>query len=588
VKSRCLHSFFARWTLLVLALTLATATSFAQNVAGFLHGKIQNFQQTSPAAPVVFSAQPFQFGSLITMGTATINGATLTFTGTSSPRTYDPVVGTGDFSILDTFTTQALLDSAYQSGNFTVSIDTSAGIFSRSVFLFPFTYPTTPVLTVSANDWQGGVLVIDPSLDYTFTWNAFANAQAVDVIELVIRNSVVNLAPFPATQTSFTLPAGSLQPGNYTCDLAFVRVAGATTGDTDVGPGYATLVKDTSFTISAIGATPTPTPTSTPTATASPPITPTATPTPPIPTPTPTPSATTTPLPSATPTQTPTATPIATPTPTASPTVTPTPTPGTLGNISTRLRVLGGDNALIGGLIATGTAGKRVIIRAIGPSLTAFGVPGALANPTLDLFQGSTLLFTNDDWNTSAQEAEIAASGLAPGNVAESAIIWTLAPGQNYTAVVRGANGTTGIGVVDAFDLDPTAASKLGNISTRGFVDVDDNVMIAGLIAGSGNGTSLKILVRALGPTLSDFGVAGALANPTLDLVNSNGTVIRSNNDWKDDPQQRALIEAAGLAPNHDEEAALVETVSPGAYTAVVRGNNRATGVGLVEAYNIP
>ena len=262
--------------------------------------------------------------------------------------------------------------------------------------------------------------------------------------------------------------------------------------------------------------------------------------------------------------------------------------PTVLGNISTRLRVLSGDNALIGGMIATGTAGKRVIIRAIGPSLTPFGVPGALANPTLELFQGSTLLFSNDDWNNSTQQAEIANSGLAPSNNAEAAIIWTLTPGQNYTAVVRGQNGTTGVGIVEAYDLDQAAASKLGNISTRGFVDVDDNVMIAGLIAGSGNGTSLKVLVRALGPTLSDFGVPGALANPTLDLVNSSGTVIRSNNNWKDDPQQRAAIEAAQLAPGHDEEAALVETVAPGAYTAVVRGNGRTTGVGLVEVYNIP
>jgi hypothetical protein len=262
--------------------------------------------------------------------------------------------------------------------------------------------------------------------------------------------------------------------------------------------------------------------------------------------------------------------------------------PTVLGNISTRLRVLAGDNALIGGMIANGTGDKRVIIRAIGPSLTGFGVAGALANPTLDLFQGSTLLMSNDDWQTSAQQAEIAATGLAPGNAAESAIIWTLTPGQNYTAAVRGSNNTTGVGVVEAFDLNPGAASKLGNISTRGFVDVDDNVMIAGLIATPANGTNLKILVRALGPTLTGFGVPNALANPTLDLVNSSGTVLRSNNDWKDDPQQRTLIEAAGLAPGNDAEAALVETVAPGAYTAVVRGSNRTTGVALVEAYNIP
>jgi hypothetical protein len=583
VKSHCPHSFSARWTLLVLALNISAATGFAQNVAGFLHGKIQNFQQTSSAAPVVNAAQPFQFGSLITMGTATINSGTLTFTGTSSPRTYDAVVGTGDFSILDTFTSQAQLDAAYQSGNFTVNINTSAGIFSRSVFLFPFTYPTTPMLAVPATNWQGGVLVLDPFLDYTFTWNAFANAQAADVIELVIRNSGVNLSPFPATQTSFTLPAGSLQPGtSYTCDLAFVRVAGAAAGDTDIGPGYATLVKDTGFTISTVGATPTPSPSATASAT------PTATPTPPIATPTPTATATATatPTPTGTPIATPTPTPPATPTPTSTPPATPTPTPGSLGNISTRLRVLTGDNALIGGMIATGTAPKRVIIRAIGPSLIPFGIPGALANPTLDLFQGSTLLFSNDDWNNSSQQAEIAASGLAPSNNLESAIIWTLTPGQNYTAVVRGVNGTTGVGVVEAFDLDQAAASKLGNISTRGFVDVDDNVMIAGLIVSPSNGTSTKVLVRALGPTLGDFGVPGFLANPTLDLVNASGTVIRSNDNWRSD--QQSEIEAANLAPSHDEEAALVQMVAPGAYTAIVRGSGRTTGVGLVEAYNIP
>ncbi|HKP05057.1 MAG TPA: hypothetical protein VJU77_17025 [Chthoniobacterales bacterium] len=274
----------------------------------------------------------------------------------------------------------------------------------------------------------------------------------------------------------------------------------------------------------------------------------------------------------------------------ATPTPTPLPTaaPGSLGNISTRLRVLSGDNALIGGMIATGTANKKVIIRAIGPTLTDFGVPGALQDPTLELYQGSTLITSNDDWQQSPQQAEIQNSGLAPGKDAESAIIATLTPNQGYTAIVRGKDGTTGVGVVEAFDLEQGSGSKLGNISTRGFVDVDDNVMIAGLIVSPSNGSNTKVLVRALGPTLGDFGVSGFLANPTLDLVNASGTVIRSNNDWKDDAQQRALIEAAGLAPNHDEEAALVETVPPGAYTAIVRGNNRATGVGLVEVYNIP
>jgi hypothetical protein len=265
----------------------------------------------------------------------------------------------------------------------------------------------------------------------------------------------------------------------------------------------------------------------------------------------------------------------------------PAPTPSSLGNISTRVQVRAGDNALIGGMIATGTANKKVIIRAIGPTLNDFGVPGALQNPTLELYQGSTLLASNDDWMLSPQQTEIQNSGFAPAKNAESAIIATLMPNQGYTAVVRGKDGTIGVGVMEAFDLNQAAASKLGNISTRGFVDVDDNVMIAGLIVSPSNATSTKILVRALGPTLGDFGVPGFLGDPTLELVNSSGTAIRSNNGWKDDAQQRALIEAANLAPSHDEEAALVETVPPGAYTAIVRGSNRTTGVGLVEVYNI-
>jgi hypothetical protein len=265
-----------------------------------------------------------------------------------------------------------------------------------------------------------------------------------------------------------------------------------------------------------------------------------------------------------------------------------TPPASAFGNISTRLRVLGGDNVLIGGLIITGTVGKRVILRAIGPSLTDFGVPGALADPTLELYQGNTLLASNDNWREPSQnENEVLATGIAPTNHLESALVRTLTPGA-YTAIVRGADGTTGIGIVEAYDMNLTAASKLANISTRGFVDVDDNVMIAGLIVLPNDGANLRILARALGPTLSDFGVPNALADPTLDLVNSDGAVMRSNNNWQDDPQQRTEIEAAGLAPNYEEEAALVETVAPGSYTAIVRGNGASTGVGLVEAYHLP
>ncbi len=555
------HSSVVCWTLLFLVLAASTVTGLAQNVAGFLHGKIQNFQQTSPAAPVVNAAAPFQFGSLITVGTATINSATLTFTGTSSPRDYT-AVGTGDFSILDTFTTQALMDSAYQNGNFTVSINTSAGTFSRTIFLFPFSYPTTPLLMVPASDWQSGTLVLDPTVDYTFTWNAFANAQAADVIELVIRDSGVALDPFPATQTSFTLPAGSLQPGTiYTCDLAFVRVAGASAGDTDVGPGFATLVKDTGFTISSIGITPTPSPTAT--------ATPVATPTPPA-TPTPTPVLTPTPTPAATPT------PTATPTPSATPAI----TPGTLGNISTRLRVETADNVLIGGFIITGTQPKKVIIRAIGPSLSST-FPGALADPVLELRDSSGVLIrSNDNWRSN-QEAEIIATTIPPSNDLESAIVETL-PANNsaYTATVRGVSNGTGIGVVEVYDLNQAVDSKLANISTRGLVQTGDDVLIGGLIVLGQN--PLRAIVRAIGPSLS---VAGALGDPTLELHDGNGATIASNDNWRSD--QEAEIIATTIPPSNDLESAIVRNLAPGNYTAIVRGLNGMTGVAVVEAYGL-
>ncbi|MDQ6655902.1 MAG: dockerin type I domain-containing protein [Verrucomicrobiota bacterium] len=244
---------FPRWSLLFLALALSAASSFGQNVGGFLHAKIQNFQQTSPAAPVADAVQPFQFGSLITMGTATINSATLTFTGTASPRAYTGLTN-GDFSILDTFATQAQLDSAYSTnGNYTVSINTSAGTFSRAVsFLLAFFgYPTTPRLTVPAADWQNSAIVIDATMPYTLTWGAFSNAQTADMIEVIIGNST--FGPFPNTQTSYTLPAGTLQPGTtYACDLAFLRGAGTVAGDANIGAGYALLVKETGFMIRTI------------------------------------------------------------------------------------------------------------------------------------------------------------------------------------------------------------------------------------------------------------------------------------------------------------------------------------------------
>lgn len=250
-------------------------------------------------------------------------------------------------------------------------------------------------------------------------------------------------------------------------------------------------------------------------------------------------------------------------------------------NIATRLRVQSGENVLIGGFIITGTGSKKLIIRGIGPSLAQF-FNGTLGDPTLELFQGNTSLASNNDWKES--QAEIEATGIPPTNDKESAIVRTLAPG-NYTAVLRGNAGSTGIGVVEVYDLDQNTTSKLANIASRGFVETGENVMIGGLIVGPIGGASTKVVVRAIGPSLANFGIAGALQDPTLDLVDSNGATLRSNNNWKD--SQQSEIEGAGLQPSDIREAALIETLAPGNYTAIVRGAGNTTGVGLVEVYNV-
>jgi hypothetical protein len=258
------------------------------------------------------------------------------------------------------------------------------------------------------------------------------------------------------------------------------------------------------------------------------------------------------------------------------------PTPTSLANISTRLRVETGDNVLIGGFIVTGTQPKRVIVRAIGPSLTAAGVPGALANPTLELHDSSQVIASNDNWTNAPNRQEIIDSTLAPTNDLESAILMTL-PANNaaYTAIVTGVNGDTGVGLVEAYDLDQTANSKLANISTRGLVQTGDSVMIGGfIIAGP---TAQRVIVRAIGPSLP---IAGKLADPILELHDSNGAMLQSNDNWMDAPNRQEIIDST-LAPTNDLESAILMTLpaNNSGYTAIVRGVNGATGVGLVEVY---
>jgi len=249
-------------------------------------------------------------------------------------------------------------------------------------------------------------------------------------------------------------------------------------------------------------------------------------------------------------------------------------------NISTRMQVLTDDKVLIGGFIVTGNAPKKVILRAIGPSLVAFGLADALVDPVLELHMPDMTVVTNDNWKET-QQTEIEATGLQPGSDEESAIVATLAPGV-YSAIVSDKNGGTGVGLVEAYDLDQAADSTLANISTRGFVDTGNNVMIGGVIIGGETG---QVLVRAIGPELTAFGVNGALEDTTLELHDKDGALITSNDDWKE--TQQAVIEATGLAPKDDRESAILATLAPDSYTAIVLGKDETTGVALVEVYNV-
>jgi hypothetical protein len=252
-------------------------------------------------------------------------------------------------------------------------------------------------------------------------------------------------------------------------------------------------------------------------------------------------------------------------------------------NISTRLKVGTNDDVLIGGFVVSGAQSKRVLLRAIGPSLAASGIVGALSNPTLELHSSTgALIATNDNWQQSSQVSEIRSTSLAPGAPLESAIVATLAPGS-YTAIVRGVNTTVGIAMIEGYELGTTGA-RLVNISTRGRVGSGNDVLIGGFAI---HGTSGKrVLMRAIGPSLATAGVRNVLANPFLELHNAAGGLLNSNDNWNSS-QFAAQISATGLAPHNARESAIIATLAPGNYTAIVRGVNNTSGVGLVELYDL-
>jgi hypothetical protein len=269
-----------------------------------------------------------------------------------------------------------------------------------------------------------------------------------------------------------------------------------------------------------------------------------------------------------------------------SPVPTPTPVPvsaDSLVNLSTRGFVGTGDGVLIGGFIVQGAQPTSLVLRAIGPSLGSSGIANPLPDPVLELRDGSgNLLQRNDDWQKDRSAQTISSKGLAPKDPRESALLASLSSGS-YTVILHGYNDATGIGLIELYDLQATAA-RAGNISTRGSVLRGEGVMIAGFIVGGDK--QKPVVVRALGPSLSSAGVMGALANPILELHNGTGALIGANDDWAKGPDA-AAIQSKGLPPPNNRESALLKTLNPGNYTAVVRGAAGGTGVALVEVYDL-
>ena len=251
------------------------------------------------------------------------------------------------------------------------------------------------------------------------------------------------------------------------------------------------------------------------------------------------------------------------------------------------MRVQIGDKVGIGGFIIAGSGPKQVLLRAIGPSLTHFGVPDALADPVMELHgPGAFATIINDNWRDT-QENAIQATGIPPTDNLESAILVTLPPGA-YTAIVKGKNSTSGVGLIELYDLDQGGASRLANLATRAFVSTGSDIVIAGFLLSDGN-TVNRMVVRGMGPSLApgSFPASAVLANPTLELRDNNGALLIANNDWQDNPVQAALLIAAGLAPSNPLESGIAATLPPGLYTALLAGLNGGTGIGVVEVYDL-
>ena len=240
---------------------------------------------------------------------------------------------------------------------------------------------------------------------------------------------------------------------------------------------------------------------------------------------------------------------------------------------------------MIAGYIITGVTNKAVILRGMGPSLGAFGINGVLLDPVLELHAPNGSLITrNDNWKDS-QRSQIEGTVFQPGDDRESVILSTLVPAA-YTAILSGNNNTSGVGLIEVYDGNQGSDSQLDQISTRGFVQAGNNVMIGGFILG-GSQANARIGLRGLGPSLSQFGLNNVLADPTLELRDANGATLVANDNWTDDPASAALLTANGLAPSNLKESGIFTSLPPGQFTAILAGKNGGAGIGLVEIYNL-
>ena len=243
---------------------------------------------------------------------------------------------------------------------------------------------------------------------------------------------------------------------------------------------------------------------------------------------------------------------------------------------------------MIGGFIVRGNVSKPVLIRGLGPSLqsSGMGTSTLLSDPYLELHGPNGALITaNDNWKESPHRSQIEGTMFEPKDDRESVILATLPPG-NYTAVLSGVGQTTGIGLVEVYDNGAALDSDLANISTRGFVQTGNNVMIGGFMLG-GSGDPTRVAVRGLGPSLSQFGLAEVLADPTLEMHDANGTIMISNDNWMDDTAMATELAANALAPQNALESGIFISLPPGDFTVILAGKDGGIGIGLVEIYNL-